>query len=453
MFDLDFAEFLTHIKSWLGQWKFFNVPKHGWPQRSTILIFGTSFFLGSMTTALATFHFAKKISKLSTIQLIVKILSLSNASEFNTKYGTPQDEKAISFWQQNFPKAKQRPTPQLLSIVKQFKNLEFGSFEKFNKDPKISNPYKAMVDEIRTFSKNMIEYDLLDKPHCVSIPPKQHNVSKYCNLHEICYPGCDSDSENNSNSNRNTGNNGIIISIHGGSFVGGSYHSELPLLCEIGRQCSLVGYSLEYRLCPENGITLRDSIKDIHDSYNYIKNILKIDENKIYMVGSSSGATILLLFLQDLLKMNSKQPKCAVLISPCCDLSYSLPSIKENQNYDCMEGFAPQPNPCCQMGVGNIDINGKRINNVDLKDEKFSPLYGKWAGLCPLYFSASQHEILFDDSRFSVDKAQKAGVDVQFDWDPALPHCGPLLFDACHEGRDALARICTWINSHRVVSN
>merc|ERR1712130_595028 len=102
-----------------------------------------------------------------------------------------------------------------------------------------------------------------------------------------------------------------------------------------------------------------------------------------------------------------------------------------------------------QLNVGNMDIDGNRTgNNNDLKDKKYSPFYGNWSGLCPLYFMVGGTEMLLEDTINAATKAYKAGVDVKVDIEPNMMHTWCLFQRAYVEAHECAVRASDFILKH-----
>ena len=125
-------------------------------------------------------------------------------------------------------------------------------------------------------------------------------------------------------------------------------------------------------------------------------------------------------------KLGLAQP-CAVWMDAAwTDLSrdgIAKGSREKNMGTDVICGGGDWLFECGEMAVGNMNMDRERINNLDVKDPKFSPLYGDFKGLCPMYFTVCATEILLDDTLFAAEKAYKNGIDVRVDIAPFMSHC------------------------------
>ena len=82
---------------------------------------------------------------------------------------------------------------------------------------------------------------------------------------------------------------------------------------------------------------------------------------------------------------------------------------------------------------------------MDVKDPKFSPLYGDFKGLCPMYFSVCATEILFDDTIFAAEKVYKSGVDVKVDIEPFMSHCFAHQTNILPEAYSQTVKVSQWM--------
>lgn len=74
-----------------------------------------------------------------------------------------------------------------------------------------------------------------------------------------------------------------------------------------------------------------------------------------------------------------------------------------------------------------------------------SPLYADFAGLPPLYIQVGSTEVLLDDSRRVAEKAKAAGVAVEIEVWPDMPHVWQLYAPMVPEARDALDRAAAFL--------
>jgi acetyl esterase/lipase len=87
----------------------------------------------------------------------------------------------------------------------------------------------------------------------------------------------------------------------------------------------------------------------------------------------------------------------------------------------------------------------------DASDPELSPLYADYRGFPPLYFLVGESEVLLDDSLLAARQAEEAGVTVQVDVWPVLPHAFPL-FPMLVENREVHQDMLRFARQHLPIS-
>ena len=205
----------------------------------------------------------------------------------------------------------------------------------------------------------------------------------------------------------------------------------------------------------------------------------RVDPSKICIMGESAGGGLSLLLLQkirdynktstaklnytegvscgfssgsdsdgDLEHVHLGNPGCCWVNSPWTNLEMASESVTKNEHIDAM--LANDENKYFQrMAIGEIDINLNKVNvSVSLKDKEFSPLFGEWNGLCPIYFMCGATEMLLDDTLVAAKKAVEEGVDVRVDIEPFMHHTFPLFLRTLPEAKYAVVRAADFIIKH-----
>eukprot|EP01083_Nonionella_stella_P165204 549091_1 len=425
--------YLNILKDWLYSvkdkfWKLISPYWNSYGQ--PYWKYGLAFTMGSLTFTMFAWNFTTKLTNTTTIQLAFKIHSKNAVQSLNKN---PKEIHRI--WKEYRPKCPTQPSTELLASYMMIRGMEFLSFKHC---PKNRNKYEWFIEQHRDDRIGKMlqptQPSFVREPQIIVI-----DEEKGLSLHKLCY-------YNEQMQDTDLNKCGVLYHIFGGSFIGGCPQSMYAPLYQISRATGMVILSIDYRLCHDEGVTISEQVDDCVNGYRYLLKTLRVSADKICVMGESSGATLVLLLLQKLkLYANESgiaQPKCAVLQSPVTDLSYSLPSIRGNQKYDCFEGFVEFPNPCLDIAVGNVDKSNDTINK---KDAKYSPLYGDWNGICDLFFVAGEHEMLFDDSVHAVEKAKQCDVNVEYYWDPFCGHCPAGWSMMCPEGEFCMAIMMDYI--------
>eukprot|EP01001_Neometanema_parovale_P006610 NODE_2960_length_1306_cov_140.994928_g2811_i0.p1 GENE.NODE_2960_length_1306_cov_140.994928_g2811_i0~~NODE_2960_length_1306_cov_140.994928_g2811_i0.p1 ORF type:complete len:372 (+),score=46.69 NODE_2960_length_1306_cov_140.994928_g2811_i0:66-1181(+) len=240
--------------------------------------------------------------------------------------------------------------------------------------------------------------------------------------------------------------NGVILHLHGGGYVAGEATFSGVLLGPFSQATGMRVYTVDYRLAPEH--PLPAATDDAIAVYRWLLEDLKVDPSKIAIVGESAGGGLTLLLLQRIKQEKLPQPSCAVPISPYADLANTGSSAQTNRDRDNM--IVPDTlNQMGQYAVGNLARDGSPTGRkADLTDPRFSPLYGSFDGLCPMFLLVGDIEILLDDTMRIAEKAQKAGVNVTLEVGPNMCHVYPLFFSIFPEAMQSFGRITGYINRH-----
>ena len=225
--------------------------------------------------------------------------------------------------------------------------------------------------------------------------------------------------------------NGTLLYLHGGAWC-----VHLPALystfaARLSNATGLRVLLVDYRLAPEHRYPA--SSDDCLAAY---RALVAASGPPRAIAGDSAGGNLSLITLMRARDEQLPLPDCAVLLSPATDLSLGSPSMRYNVQADPM------------FGGGMKDLLVPLYcPDVDLRDPRLSPLFGRWDNLPPLYFLAGSTEILLDDSVRAHDRAQQAGTDARIDVWPELPHVFPL-FAMLPESEQALAEIARFIALH-----
>lgn len=189
--------------------------------------------------------------------------------------------------------------------------------------------------------------------------------------------------------------------------------------------------AFEYRLAPEEPFPAAPD-----DCYVVYKALLqKYPHSKIVVVGESAGGTLSLVVTLMAKAAGVPLPSCVCAFSPCTDIAEELPSRKRNKDSDYQ---IPH------------DVNEQlRAIYVKKGDDPhnpyISPLYGYYEGFPPLKIVVDSGEVMADDSALLAEKAEKAGVKVDYQpWDDvfhAFPMSGSFIPESAQVLEDTVAFI------------
>ncbi len=221
-----------------------------------------------------------------------------------------------------------------------------------------------------------------------------------------------------------------VLYLHGGAFLFPAIpklHMEL-----VGRLCvDLDAWSFmpDYRLAPHNPAPA--ALDDCERAYRGLLEAGYSADN-ILLIGDSAGGNLVLCLLHRLARQSLEMPACAVCLSPVTELGrlHAPPSRPRNARTESLVPMS-QAARLIQWYVGDQDAS----------DPEISPLYADYRGFPPLYFIASEREILLDDSLLAARRAEEAGVDTRIDVWPVLPHAFLIFEHIFAEAKQARAEV------------
>ena len=219
----------------------------------------------------------------------------------------------------------------------------------------------------------------------------------------------------------------VLLYLHGGAFIIPAVPAtHVWLMARMCRDLDAVGFMVDYRLAPASKFP--HALNDCEHAYRALLD-LGFDARRIVIAGESAGGNLTLGLLQRIRKHGLPMPACAVPISPATEMGriHSPPSRALKRNSDPILPIATLQR-VSQLYVGDWDTS----------DPELSPLYMDCCGLPPLYFLATDSEVLLDDTVLLARRAREQGVKVKLDVWPVFPHAFPLfgqLFPEVHQAR------------------
>jgi len=237
-----------------------------------------------------------------------------------------------------------------------------------------------------------------------------------------------------------------LLYIHGGAWMMGSPKSHRSITDRLSRLADAAVFSLDYRLLPEN--SRRDGIDDCRSAYRWILENGPDgaqDIDFLVVAGDSAGGNLTLSLLGWVKDQQLRAPDAAVAFSPAVDAVLSSPSLKSNIKSDPMLG--PQFGKLARVPallIGWFTWISTRIRPCD---PIVSPLRGDLSGLPPILVQASEAEMLFDDARRYVAKAQAAGSPVVIQHWPYMVHVWQIFTPELPEAEEAFDNIAEFLQS------
>jgi monoterpene epsilon-lactone hydrolase len=200
-----------------------------------------------------------------------------------------------------------------------------------------------------------------------------------------------------------------LLYLHGGSFAFRFPNAQTAFAARLCRQLRASALVPDYRLAPEHPYPAAPD--DCERAWRWARAQGCQPAHTVF-VGDSAGGTLSLVTLNRSLRNHEPLPACAVLLSPAVDCTLASPSLTDNHRFDAVislprlvalrQGYVPDP---------------ELYRHPDV-----SPYFADFTGFPPLFMQAGSTEMLRDEALRVADKAHTAGVDVQVELWPGVPH-------------------------------
>lgn len=237
-----------------------------------------------------------------------------------------------------------------------------------------------------------------------------------------------------------------ILYLHGGAWLAGSPRSHRSVTDRLARLTGAAVLALDYRLMPEH-----PRAAGIEDSRLAWEWLLEngpegpSPASRLLVAGDSAGGSLTLALLAWIRDQGLRQADAAVAFSPSTDLTFAGPSLRRNAGSDVLLGplFRPLLRvPRLLLLWATWWVHRHRPCNPVV-----SPLRGCLAGLPPVLLQVSEQEMLLDDSRRYVARAQAAGSPVELQSWPQLVHVWQIFTPELPEAEEAWLNVAEFLSA------
>lgn len=237
-----------------------------------------------------------------------------------------------------------------------------------------------------------------------------------------------------------------LLYIHGGAWFAGSPRSHRAITDRLARLTGAAVFAVDYRLIPEH--RRRDGIEDCRNAWRWL--LVNGPEGPELMdhgmvAGDSAGGSLTLGLLAWIRDEGLRSPDTAIAFSPSTDVTMSGPSMRSNLATDQMLG--PLFGKLARIPTTLLLWLTWFNNRILPSHPDVSPLRGDLAGLPPVLIQASEQEMLLDDARRYVAKAQEAGSPVELQTWPHMVHVWQMFTPDLPEAEEAYANIAEFLAS------
>lgn len=222
----------------------------------------------------------------------------------------------------------------------------------------------------------------------------------------------------------------VLLYLHGGGYSLGNSLAYRPLYGALARAAGARGLAIDYRLAPENPFPAA-----VDDALAAYRGLLDqgIKPGSIAIAGDSAGGGLTVATLVAARDAGLPMPAAAIAISPFSDLACTGASMTTKASED------PSLNKDGLLAMGATYLNGASPTSP-----LASPYYANLSGLPPLLIQVGSLEVLLNDATGLAARAGEAGVAVQLEVWPGMPHVWHGFAFMLSEGRDAIAAAGTF---------
>ncbi len=189
---------------------------------------------------------------------------------------------------------------------------------------------------------------------------------------------------------------GCIQYAYGGGFVCGSPYEDLVIAAPLARASGMRVVMVDYRLSPEHPYPAPQ--QDMRQVYPAL--LESRGAARLALAGESAGGNQALGLLQHIRDSGLEAPRCAVLLSPWCDLG------NRGDSHDFNNGRDPT------LDRNWVEIAaGLHAGGHPLDDAGISPLYGDMTDLPPIMITSGSRDLLLSQALRLARRLRAAGAD------------------------------------------
>ena len=237
-----------------------------------------------------------------------------------------------------------------------------------------------------------------------------------------------------------------VLYIHGGGFVMGGPKSHRTITSKFSEVSGCSVLAIDYRLMPES--QHRDCVEDCRTAFRWILKNGPDGPGKIrqlFVGGDSAGGNLSLSLAAWIRDNGLHAPDALVVMSPLTDVTFQGASVRKNQQTDVMlKPVMGKLNKLPQFIKSWWVVWTYRVRPAN---PLVSPLLGDLSDLPPTLIQASEAEMLLDDARRYVAKAQAAGSPVELQTWPHMVHVWHIFSPELPEAEDAFENIGEFLQS------
>lgn len=232
-------------------------------------------------------------------------------------------------------------------------------------------------------------------------------------------------------------NGRFIWYIHGGGLTTGAANERRDITVYLADRYGYTVYASNYRLSPENKWPAH-----LEDCILFYEGLLEqgIDPHKLFFFGESAGGTLVLSTALKARDTGLPLPAGLAAFSPPTAEGTEFPSRLANIGTDYMLHDAlSRPDQLISV-TGTADPPESLM-----KDPYFAPYYADYHDMPPIFLSASDYEVLYDDSVLLYEKLKQTGAEACLDVKHEMIHAWPAAGIMLPEAWDTISKAIAFL--------
>ena len=225
----------------------------------------------------------------------------------------------------------------------------------------------------------------------------------------------------------------VMLYLHGGSFAFRFPNAHAALVSRLCRRLGARALVPDYRLAPEHPFPAAPD--DCHRVYRALIAQGVVPASMV-LAGDSAGGNLALVTIHRAKAAGEPLPSCVVLLSPALDCTLTSPSMADYDGHD----------PMLQLSTLLVLRRCYVQSPHQYLLPDVSPLFADFRGFPPLFLQAGSGEMLRDEAVRAADKAHLAGVDVELEIWPEVPHAFQVA-DFLPEATSAIDHIARFVRT------
>lgn len=208
--------------------------------------------------------------------------------------------------------------------------------------------------------------------------------------------------------NKQNKQNGVLVYLHGGSYIAGPYGDQWLYLADMCRRTQMAALLIDYRLAPQNPFPR--GLDDVVTIVKTLRTNGELPENW-FLLGDSAGAGLAAAAVYKLRETGASLPKKLILMSGWFDVTLENPDIQKNYHQDPMLSRARL-----------TESANSYVGGDNAKNPLISPLYGDVGVLPPTLIQIGTFDMFLWDNREFHRRCLEAKINVQYEEYPNTFH-------------------------------